>query len=178
MTKFTSEVILERHKSCLVAKGFSQQEGINYTETFTHVENMNYVQLILSLAAHFGWLVHQIDVKSALLHGDLSEEIFMEQPPGFVTDSNLVFRLKKSLYGLKQALLAWYAKINNLFLRLGFKHCESDHNLYVLNINGETFIVVVYVGDLVITGNNTDLILRLKKQISKLFNMIDLRTLH
>jgi hypothetical protein len=64
---------------------------------------MNSVRMILSLATHFGWKIHQMDVKSDFLHGDLSEEIFMEQPPGFVTDSNLVFQLKKSLYGLKQA---------------------------------------------------------------------------
>jgi hypothetical protein len=85
----------------LVAKGFSQQEGIDYTKTFSPVAKMNYVQLILSLVAFFRWKIHQMDVKSAFLHGDLSEEIFMEQPLGFVTDSNLVCRLQKSLYGLK-----------------------------------------------------------------------------
>jgi hypothetical protein len=159
-------------------KGFSQQEGIDYTETFSPVAKMNSVRLILSLAAHFGWKIHQMDVKSDFLHGDLSEEIFMEQPPGFVTDSNLVCRLKKSLYGLKQAPRAWYAKIDSFFLRLGFKWCESDHNLYVLHTNGDTLIVVVYVDDLLITGNNNDLILRLKKQLVDSFDMTDLGTLH
>jgi hypothetical protein len=119
-----------------------------------------------------------MDVKSAFLHGDLSEEIFMEQPPGFVTDSTLVYRLQKSLYGLKQAPRAWYAKINHLFLTLGFKHCEYDHNLYVLHDNGDTLIVVVYVDDLVMTGNNIDLIFRLKKQLVDTFDMTDLGLLH
>jgi hypothetical protein len=73
-------------------KGFSQQEGIEYTETFSPIVNMNYVQLILSLASLFGWLIHQMDVKNDLLHGDLSEEIFMKQPPIFVIYSNLVCR--------------------------------------------------------------------------------------
>jgi hypothetical protein len=77
---------------------------------------MNFVQLILSLVARFGWEIHQMDVKSVFLHRDLFEEIFMEQPPSFVTDSNLVCRLEKSLYGLKQAPGAWYAKIHSFFL--------------------------------------------------------------
>jgi hypothetical protein len=113
-------------------------------------------------------------VKSAFLHGDLSEEIFMDQPPGFVTYSNLVCRLKKLLYGLKQAPRAWYAKIDNFFRRLGFKRCEFDHSLYVLHTNEDTLIVVVYVDDLLITDNNNDLILRLKKQLADSFDMTNL----
>jgi hypothetical protein len=119
-----------------------------------------------------------MDVKSVFLHGDLSEEIFMEQPPGFVTYSNLICQLQKSLYGLKQAPKAWYAKIDHFFLNLGFKCCESYHNLYVLHAHGDTLIVVVYVDDLVITGNNIDLILRLKKQLVDTFDMKDLGLLH
>jgi hypothetical protein len=87
----------------LVVKGYYQQQGINYTENFTLVAKMNYVQLILSFDARFGREIHQMDVKSVFLQGDISEEIFMEQPPNFVTDSNLVCQLEKSLYGLKQA---------------------------------------------------------------------------
>jgi hypothetical protein len=89
-TKFTCEGVVEKHKSCLVTKGFSQQEGINYTETFGHVSKMNYVQLIISLLTRSEWQIHQMDVKNGFLHGDLSEEIFMEKPLGFVTDSSLV----------------------------------------------------------------------------------------
>jgi hypothetical protein len=102
-TKFTSEGVVERHKARLVANGFSQQEGINYIETFSLVAKMNSVRLILSLVARFGWKIHQMDVKGAFLLVDLSKKKFMEQPLGFVTYSNLVCRLKKSLYGLKQA---------------------------------------------------------------------------
>jgi hypothetical protein len=77
---------------------------------------MNYVRLIISLASQFGWKIHQMDVKSAFLHADLFEEIFMEQPLGFVIYSNLVFLLNKSLNGLKQAPKSFYAKIDNFFL--------------------------------------------------------------
>jgi len=102
----------------------------------------------------------------------------MEQPPDFVEDFNLVFQLKKSIYGLKQAPWAWYAKINSFFLQFGFKRCEFDHSLYVLHTNGDTLIFFVYLDDLVITHNNTDLILRLKRQLVDSFDMADLGTLH
>ena len=95
---------VDRHKARLVAKGFSQVEGIDYTETFSLVAKMNSIRLVLSLVASFKWEVHQMDVKSAFLHGDLHEEIYMEQPPGFIQkDFSLFFCLNKSLYGLKQS---------------------------------------------------------------------------
>ena len=84
-------------------KGFSQQEGIDYTETFSPVAKMKFVRLILSLVACFKWKIHQMYVKSAFLHGGLSEEIYMEHPPSFVTNSTRDYQLQKSLYGLKQA---------------------------------------------------------------------------
>ena len=102
----------------------------------------------------------------------------MEQPLGFVTNYNLVFRLKNSLYSLNWVPWYWYAKIEIFFLWLGFKHCESDHSLYVLHTNGDTLIVAVYVNDLLITGNNNDLILRLKKQLVDSFDMTELDTSH
>jgi hypothetical protein len=104
ITKYASDGSVERHKARLVAKGFSQVEGIDYNETFAPIAKMNSICLVLALVASHKWEVHQMDVKSAFLHGDLKEEIYMEQPPGYVqNDSSLVFRLKKSLYGLKQA---------------------------------------------------------------------------
>jgi hypothetical protein len=104
-----------------------------------------------------------MDVKSDFLRSDLSEEIFMEQPPGFVTYSSLIHWLHKSLYGLKHAPRLWYTNIDHFFLILGFKHCQCDHNIYVLHDNNDTLIVVVYVDYLVITINNLDLIIILKR---------------
>ena len=87
-------------------------EGIDYNETFAPVAKMNSICLVLSLVALHNWEVHQMDVKSTFLHGDLQEEIYMEQPPGYVqNNSSLVCHLKKSLYGLKQDPRAWYAKM-------------------------------------------------------------------
>eukprot|EP00253_Pinus_taeda_P001435 PITA_01435 len=96
---------------------------------------MNSIRLVLSLAAFFKWEVHQMDVKSALLHGDLHEEIHMEQPPGFIqTDSSLVCRLKKSLYGLKQAPRAWYEKMDSFLLDTGFSRCHSNNTVYTKKV--------------------------------------------
>jgi hypothetical protein len=95
---------VERHTSQLVSKGFFQVEGIDYNETFSPIAKLNYIHLVLALPASHKWEVHQMDVKSTSLHGDLQDEIYMEQPLSYVQNaSNLVFHLKKSLYGLKEA---------------------------------------------------------------------------
>ena len=109
-TKYASDGSFERLKARLVAKGFSQVEGIDYNETFVPVAKMNSIHFIPSLVALHNWEIHQMDVKYSLLHCDLHEEIYMEQPPRYVqNNSSLVYLLKKSLYGLKQAPRAWYA---------------------------------------------------------------------
>eukprot|EP00253_Pinus_taeda_P027048 PITA_27048 len=113
---------------------------------------MNSIRLVFSLAASLKWEVHQMDVKSAFLHGDLHEEIYMEQPIGFIqTDSSLVCRLKKSLYGLKQAPLAWYAKMDNFLLESGFSRCHSDNTVYTKTVENSLIILVLYVDDLILT---------------------------
>jgi hypothetical protein len=120
-TKYASYGSVERHKACLVAKGFYQVAGIDYHETFAPIAKMNCICLVLALAASHKWEVHQMDVKSTFLHGYLQEEIYMEQPPDYVqNDYSLVFRLKKSLYGLKQAPRAWYAKMDTFLIATGF----------------------------------------------------------
>eukprot|EP00253_Pinus_taeda_P027648 PITA_27648 len=152
-TKYEPDGKVDKHKAHLVAKGFSQVEGIDYTETFSLVAKMNSIHLVLSLAASFKWEVHQMDVKSAFLHGDLHEEIYMEQPTGFIqTDSSLVCRLKKSLYGLKQAPWAWYAKMDSFFLETGFSRCHSDNTVYTKKVGKSLIIIVLYVDDLILTG--------------------------
>eukprot|EP00253_Pinus_taeda_P026375 PITA_26375 len=94
-----------------------------------------------------------MDVKSAFLHGDLHEEIYMEQPIGFIqTDSSLVCRLKKSLYGLKQAPRAWYAKMDSFLLESGFSRCYSDNTVYTKKVGNSLIILVLYVDDLILTG--------------------------
>ncbi|KAH9307272.1 hypothetical protein KI387_035183, partial [Taxus chinensis] len=104
---------------------------INYSETFAPVAKMDSIRLVLAIFESQGWPVYQMDVKSAFLHGDLQEEIYMEQPAGFVQDSSLVCWLRRSLYGLKQTPQAWYEKMDSFLLSTGFVRCHSDHTVYL-----------------------------------------------
>ena len=105
---------MDKYKARLVAKSFSQRQGIDYEETFAPTTKMSTIRLVLAMAAQFGWKVHQIDVKSAFLNGDLHEEVYMTQPPGFKVagKEHRDLSLVKVLYGLKQAPRAWYMKID------------------------------------------------------------------
>eukprot|EP00253_Pinus_taeda_P018033 PITA_18033 len=140
---------------------------------------MNSVHLVLSLAASFKWEVHEMDVKSAFLHVDLHEEIYMEQPIGFIqTDSSLVCWLKKSLYGLKQAPQAWYAKMDSFLLESGFSRCHSDNTVYTKKVGKSLIILVLYVDDLILTGSDPNLINHVKSNLKKKFEMTELGHLH
>eukprot|EP00253_Pinus_taeda_P016563 PITA_16563 len=136
---------------------------------------MNSVCLVLSLAASFKWEIHQMDVKYAFLHGELHEEIYMEQPIGFIqTDSGLVCWLKKSLYGLKQAPWAWYAKMDSFLLESGFSSCHSDNTVYTKKVGKSLIILVLYVDDLILAGSDPNLINHVKSSLKKKFEMTDL----
>ena len=119
-----------------------------------------------------------MDSKSAFLHDELSKEIYMEKTIGFVTYSLQVCRLQKSLYGLKKAPQAWFEKIDLFVVNMVFKYCEFDHSIYVLQVKGYNLIVVVYDDDLVLTGNNLDLIFRFKSQLADTFEMTNIGILH
>jgi hypothetical protein len=113
---------VSRYKARLVAKGYAQTYGIDYEETYSPVAKMTIVRTIIAMVAAKGWSLHQMDVKNAFLHGDLQEEVYMEQPPSYVdqTRPNLVCRLKKALYSLKQAPKAWSDKIGQYLVTSGF----------------------------------------------------------
>jgi len=178
-TKYGPDGKVDKHKARLVAKGFSQVEGIDYTGTFSPVAKMNSICFVLSLAASFKWEVHQMDGKSAFLHGDLHEEIYMEQPIGFIQiDSSLVCQLKKSLYGLKQAPRAWYAKMDSFPLESGFSRCHSDNIVYTKKVGKSLIILVLYVDDLILTCSDPNLINHVKSSLKMKFEMTDLGNLH
>eukprot|EP00253_Pinus_taeda_P015464 PITA_15464 len=120
-----------------------------------------------------------MDVNSTLLHGDLHEEIYMEQPIGFIqTDFSLVYQLKKSLYGLKQAPRAWYAKMDRFLLESGFSRCYFDNVVYTKKVGKSLIILVLYVDDLILTGSDPNLISHVKSNLKKKFEMTDLGHLH
>jgi hypothetical protein len=118
-------------------------------------------------------------VKSAFLHGDLQEEIYIEQPSGYVqNDSSLVCRLKKSLYGLKQAPRAWYAKMGNFLIDIGFSRCHSDPNVYTKKVGSHLIILVLYVDDIILIFSDSKLLNHVKTSLKKKFEMTDLGFLH
>jgi hypothetical protein len=154
----------------LVAKGFTQIEGVDFNEIFSPVARFESLQLVLALATLEDWEIHQMDVKSAFLHGDLDEEIYMEQPIGFVVagQEHKVCKLQKALYGLKQASRAWNLQFHGVLNELSFTWMYSDAGVYVYHLQegGDSVIVILYVDDITILGNSIKKINALKKSLS------------
>eukprot|EP00253_Pinus_taeda_P034645 PITA_34645 len=145
------DVSLDKHKATLVAKGFAQKERVDYEETFSSTKRWATIYTLFVLAAQNGWKVHQMDVKTAFLNGDLKENVFMSQPEGFSIKGHehKVCKLVKSLYGLKQAPRAWYEKLTEHLLKLDFKHYDlDDATLFVKKVGKIVVYLVVYVDDL------------------------------
>ena len=165
-----------KHKSRLVAKGYVQKQGINFTEVFAPVTRLEIVRLLLALAARNRWEVHHLDVKSAFLNGELQEEVYVTQPEGYIKQGkeHLVYKLTKALYGLRQAPRAWYAKLNKCLEKLGFTKCPYEHAVYTKRCEEEVLIIGVYVDDLLITGTTVKAIQNFKEQMNKEFDMSDL----
>jgi hypothetical protein len=150
-----------RKRARLVAKGFSQLPGIDYDETFSPITRFESVRIILALSALNNWDIEALDVKTAFLYGELDEEIYMEQPEGFVQQGStgMVYRLKKALYGLKQASLAWYRQAHKSLEKLGFKRCFSDSGIYLRQDKVHITLCVLYVDNLLFLGDCHDLVL-------------------
>jgi hypothetical protein len=165
-----------KYKARLVAKGYAQRQGIDFDEVFAPVTRIETVRLLLAVAAHRRWKVHHMDVKSAFLNGELEEEVYVHQPAGFVDSKNpgKVLKLKKALYGLRQAPRAWNAKLDASMVSLGFERRRHDHALYRRSDGDEFLIVGVYVDDLIITGTSAKTIDCFKSQMHELFQMSDL----
>jgi transposase InsO family protein len=167
---------IDRYKARLVAKGFSQKEGLDYKETFAPVAKFASIRTLLALAAHQDYEIHQMDVKTAYLNGDLDVELYMTQPEGFVVagQEELVCKLRKSLYGLKQAGRAWFEKINTALIKMDFTPLDSDHCVYVRHRGDEVMYIVLYVDDLLLIGSSLAEVKQLKTDLSARFEMTDL----
>uniref|UniRef100_A0A2N9HAK4 Reverse transcriptase Ty1/copia-type domain-containing protein n=1 Tax=Fagus sylvatica TaxID=28930 RepID=A0A2N9HAK4_FAGSY len=167
---------VSRYKARLVAKGFHQQAGVDFDETFSSVVKPPTVRIILSLAAQNQWTLRQLDVSNAFLHGLLKECVFMAQPIGFLDSAqpSHVCQLHKSLYGLKQAPRAWFERFTSHLLTLGFSASVADASLFVLHHGSTTVYLLLYVDDIIITGNNPTAVSDIITQLSAAFELKDL----
>lgn len=136
---------------------------------------MTTMMCLLSVAVAKGWELHQIDMGNAFLHGELDEEVYMAVPQGYnAPKKGLVCRLRKSLYGLRQASHNWYAKLARALVEYGFTECHTDHSLFVYSYDLIFLAVLIYVDDLVIAGNDTIACTNFKQYLSQCFYMKDL----
>ncbi|RVW41005.1 Retrovirus-related Pol polyprotein from transposon TNT 1-94 [Vitis vinifera] len=165
-----------RLKARLVARGYAQTYGVDYSDTFSPVAKLNSVRLFISIAASQQWMIHQLDIKNAFLHGDLEEEVYLEQPPGFVAQGEYgkVCRLKKALYGLKQSPRAWFGKFSKEIQAFGMNKSEKDHSVFYKKSAAGIILLVVYVNDIVITRNDHAGISDLKTFMHSKFHTKDL----
>jgi hypothetical protein len=144
----------------LVIKGYSQKEGEDFFDTYSLVARLTTILVLLYLAASHGLLVHQMDVKTSFLNGELDEEIYMERSAGFVANGQegIVCKLLKSLYGLKQAPKQWHEKFNRTLTSAGFVVNEADKCVYYRYGGGEGVILCLYVDDILILGMSIEVI--------------------
>jgi len=167
--------MIDRYKARLVAKGYAQLEGLNFLDTFAPVAKLTTLRLLLALAASHNWNHEQLDVNNAFLHGDLLEEVYMKPPPGVVVpNSNFVCKLQRSLYALRQTEKQWYAKLSNFLLNNGYILSDVDHSLFLKTTDTHITALLVYVDDIVLTGNNTEEITHITNPLNQDFKITNL----
>ncbi|KAJ0435743.1 putative RNA-directed DNA polymerase [Helianthus annuus] len=176
--KYKSNGEVERFKARLVAKGYSQREGIDFGETFSPVVKMVTIRCVLSMAVKNNWQMYQLDVNNAFLYGSITEDVYMKLPPGYFPENETrVCKLVKSLYGLKQAPRKWNEKLNETLFKMGFVQSLCDHSMYILSAKSVFVVLLVYVDDIIVTGNSDVEIVKIKKQLSDSFQIKDLGVL-
>ncbi|PKU60059.1 Retrovirus-related Pol polyprotein from transposon TNT 1-94 [Dendrobium catenatum] len=171
--KHNSDGSIAKHKARLVAQGNHQEYGLDYTETFSPVAKLPTIRILLTVALHHDWSVHQLDVANAFLHGSLEETVYMRQPQGFVdvAHPNHVCLLQKAIYGLKQAPRQWYNTLTSYLLELGFHHSKSDPSLLIFHKCNIRLFLIIYVDDLLLTGNEVSAIGTIIRQLQQKFHM-------
>nr|GEX67760.1 hypothetical protein [Tanacetum cinerariifolium] len=165
--------IVVRNKAKLVAQGHTQEEGINYEEVFTPVARIEAIRLFLTYASFMGFMVHQMDVKSALLYRTIEEEVYVCQPPGFEDPNHpdKVYKVVNALYGLHQAPRAWYETLANYLLENGFQRGKIDQTLFIKRQKGDILLVQIYVADIIFGATNRDLCKSFEKLMKDKFHI-------
>ncbi|WVZ89477.1 hypothetical protein U9M48_035880 [Paspalum notatum var. saurae] len=176
--KTRSDGSLERYKARLVACGFQQEYGRDYDETFAPVAHMTTVRALLAVASVRAWSISQFDVKNDFLNGELREEVYMQPPLGYSVPEGMVCRLRRSLYGLKQAPRAWFQRFASVVTAAGFSASADDPALFVHTSSRGRTLLLLYVDDMIIIGDDPRFIAFVKARLSKQFVMSDLGPLH
>lgn len=174
--KRNSDGSINKCKVRLVAKGYVQQQGIDFDEVFAPVARLETIRLLIGIEATNGWEVHHLDVKTAFLHGELKEIVYVTQPKGFEVKGSerKVYKLNKALYGLRQAPRAWNNKLNRILLEFGFEKCSKEHSVYRKTVGQSILVVDVYVDDLFVCGASEKIIGDFKREMGSKFDMSDL----
>lgn len=174
--KFDANGNVERYKCRIVARGFSQKPGVDYTETFAPVASLVAVRIIVDLANREGLELDQMDVSTAYLNGELEEEIYLLPPDGVDIPAGHCWRLKRSIYGLKQAGRTWNKTFDKKLGELGFTRIDAETCLYVFRDEGtsEYCYLVVYVDDLLLAATSRKFMTKVKKMLSSSYKMRDL----
>jgi hypothetical protein len=172
--KTRSDGSLERYKARLVTRGFQQEQGRDYDETFAPVAHMTTIRTLLAVTSIREWSISQLDVKSVFLNVELREYAYMRPPPGYSVPEGMVCHLRRSLYGLKQALRAWFQRFASVVTAAGFSASAHDLALFVhVSPRGRT-LLLLYVDDMIITGDDREYIAFVKAHLSDQFLMSDL----
>uniref|UniRef100_A0A2N9I658 Reverse transcriptase Ty1/copia-type domain-containing protein n=1 Tax=Fagus sylvatica TaxID=28930 RepID=A0A2N9I658_FAGSY len=172
--KTKSDGSIERYKARLVAKGYAQEYGIDYEETFAPVARITSVRSLLAITAVHQWPLFQMDVKNAFLNGDLTKEVYMQAPPGYSDYPDKVCLLRRALYGLKQAPRAWFAKFSSIVHQFGFSSSSHDTALFIRRSDKGMILLLLYVDDMIITGDDHSGISDFKLFLHQQFEMKDL----
>jgi hypothetical protein len=159
-----------------VTKGFTQREGINYSKTFSPVSCKYSLRIIMVLVTHYDFELHQIDVKTSFLNGDLLENVYTAQPTSFTVKGkeHMECHMKKSIYGLKQTSRQWYLKFDETIRRFGFKENEEDNCIYAKFRSVKFIFLILYVDDILLASCDVSLLLKTKRFLSSNFDMKDL----
>jgi len=170
---------IDKYKARLVARGFTQVQGIDYSETFSLVVKLNSIKVLLALATQYNLEIYQLDVKTTFLHGYIDEDIYMSIPEGLSTPSNLVCKLIKSLYGLKQSSRAWYMRFDAYLIQQGFLRLEANANIYIKRDNDDGFLILtVYVDDCILISNHLSFIHKIIDILHIAFDMTNEGEIH
>ncbi|PKU79621.1 Retrovirus-related Pol polyprotein from transposon TNT 1-94 [Dendrobium catenatum] len=172
-TKLLPNGQLDRYKARLVAQGCSQEFGVNFTETFSPVAKMVTIRMLIAAALNNHWKITQLDISNAFLHSELQDEVYMRQPRGFEDSQypNHVCRLHKSIYGLRQSPRQWFQKLTEFLQRLDFAFSKADPSLLTFHQNDIHIFVLIYVDDILITGNKPDHIQLILRQLQSEFSL-------